>query len=51
VCPPCVVYVETYQATVRLTRRLPDAPPPPQVLHKLQAALCPGRQAPPAAGT
>jgi anti-sigma factor RsiW len=39
-CPPCLVYLETYQATIRLTKRLPCAPPPPQLLERLKAALC-----------
>jgi len=38
-CPPCVTYVETYQLTIRLTRRLPCEPLPPEVEQRLRAAL------------
>jgi hypothetical protein len=38
-CPPCMVYLETYQTTIRLTRCLPQAPPPPQLLERLKLAL------------
>ena len=38
-CPPCVTYLETYQVTIRMTRTLPDAPPPPELLERLKAAL------------
>jgi len=37
-CPPCVTYIETYQVTIRLTRQLPSAPLPPQLLNRLQKA-------------
>jgi anti-sigma factor RsiW len=39
-CGPCMTYLETYKVTIRLTRRLPDVPPPPELLEKLKAALC-----------
>jgi anti-sigma factor RsiW len=45
-CPPCLVYLETYQATIRLTKRLPCAPPPPELLERLKAALREERETP-----
>jgi anti-sigma factor RsiW len=39
-CEPCLKYLETYKVTIKLTRRLPDVPPPPELLQKLKAALC-----------
>jgi anti-sigma factor RsiW len=39
-CEPCMAYLETYKVTIRLTRRLPDVPPPPELLQRLKAALC-----------
>ena len=39
-CPPCLTYLETYKVTIQLTRRLPDTPPPPELLERLKAALC-----------
>ncbi len=38
-CGPCLAYLETYKVTIRLTRRLPDQPPPPELLQRLKAAL------------
>lgn len=38
-CPPCLAYLETYKVTIQLTRRLPDVPPPPELLERLKAAL------------
>jgi anti-sigma factor RsiW len=38
-CAPCQVYLETYQVTIRLTRKLPATPPPPELLTRLRAAL------------
>jgi anti-sigma factor RsiW len=38
-CPPCVTYLETYQITIKLTRKLPCVPPPPELIEKLRAAL------------
>ncbi len=38
-CPPCVIYVETYQVTIRLTRQLPCPELPPEVAQRLRAAL------------
>jgi anti-sigma factor RsiW len=37
-CPPCVAYFESYQATIKLTRKLPCTPPPPQLIERLRAA-------------
>ena len=42
-CTPCVYYVETYQLTIRLTRQLPAAEPPPALLERLKAAAEQGR--------
>jgi anti-sigma factor RsiW len=38
-CPPCVAYVETYQLTIKLTRQLPPAPVPPQLIERLKSAM------------
>jgi len=38
-CPPCVTYVETYQVTVRLTRKLPRPALPPDLEQRLRAVL------------
>jgi anti-sigma factor RsiW len=38
-CPPCTIYVETYQITVRLTSQLPCGPLPPEVAQRLRAVL------------
>ena len=38
-CPPCVAYFESYQLTIKLTRKLPCAPPPQQLIDRLRAAL------------
>ena len=38
-CNDCVCYIETYQLTIRLTRRLPPAAPPPGLLDRVRAAL------------
>jgi anti-sigma factor RsiW len=36
VCPPCVVHVETYRVTIRLTRCLPPRPLPDDVERRLR---------------
>lgn len=38
-CQKCVVYVETYRLTIRLSRRLEDKPLPASLADKLRA-LC-----------
>jgi anti-sigma factor RsiW len=39
-CSPCLVYMETYSATIRLTRALPrEAPLPPELEQRLLAVL------------
>ena len=38
-CPPCEVLVETYQITIRLSRRLPRHPLPASLQAKLREAL------------
>jgi anti-sigma factor RsiW len=49
-CPPCVVYLETYQVTIRLTRQLPPAPMPDALIERLRAVLEEVRNNPPAEG-
>jgi anti-sigma factor RsiW len=48
-CPPCLAYLETYRAVIRLTRRLPCHPPPPELMQRLRVALkdMPREQPPP----
>lgn len=38
-CPPCVRFVETYEVTIRITRRLPMVAMPTQMLDRLREAL------------
>jgi anti-sigma factor RsiW len=38
-CPPCVTYLETYRLTIRLTRRLPCSPLPPELEHRLRMVV------------
>jgi anti-sigma factor RsiW len=38
-CPPCLTYLETYQLTIQITRKLPCRPMPPELMEKLRAAL------------
>ena len=38
-CPHCVHFVQTYQLTTEVSRRLPAAPLPEQLLQRLQQAL------------
>jgi anti-sigma factor RsiW len=38
-CPPCGVYLETYQLTIKITRQLPPAPVPPELMARLRAAV------------
>ncbi len=38
-CPPCVTYLETYQLTIRITRKLPCQPIPPALKERLEKAL------------
>jgi anti-sigma factor RsiW len=48
-CPPCVAYLQTYQTTIRLSRRLPCDSMPEPLAERLMAALAelkqPGGQA------
>jgi anti-sigma factor RsiW len=37
-CPPCVCYLESYQLTIQLTRRLPPVAPPDRLLERLREA-------------
>jgi predicted anti-sigma-YlaC factor YlaD len=39
VCPECVYFVESYQLTIQISRRLPAAEVPPALLDKLRKAL------------
>jgi len=38
-CPPCLVYLETYKLTIKLTRSLPCQPLPPQLKERLRLVL------------
>ena len=38
-CSHCVCYIETYELTIKMTRRLPAAAPPPELLERLRAAV------------
>jgi len=38
-CPPCVTYLETYEITIKLTRQLPPAALPPELVARLRAVL------------
>jgi anti-sigma factor RsiW len=38
-CPPCVIYVETYKLTIKMTRQLPPVPMPPQLVERLKRAV------------
>ena len=38
-CPPCLVYLETYTVTIKLTRQLPCAPLPAGLRYRLEQAL------------
>ena len=39
-CPPCLIYLETYQVTIRLTRQLPrEAPLPAEMELRLIETL------------
>ena len=49
-CPPCVAYLQTYQHTIRLARRLPCQPLPAELERRLKTLLMemPERRSPPA---
>ncbi len=38
-CPHCVHFVETYQITIQVSRQLPTAPLPAELLERLQRSL------------
>jgi anti-sigma factor RsiW len=38
-CPHCVHFVATYQVTIQITRQLPTAPAPEQLLERVKRAL------------
>ena len=38
-CPPCVAYVESYRVIIKISRKLPCEPLPPQLTERLKAAL------------
>lgn len=38
-CPPCVIYMETYQITVTLSRQLSTPPLPEALAQRLQTLL------------
>ncbi|HMC63677.1 MAG TPA: zf-HC2 domain-containing protein [Gemmataceae bacterium] len=46
-CPPCVAYLESYQVTIKLTRRLPATPLPEELASRLRAAVEAIRRQPP----
>jgi len=39
VCQHCVHFVQTYQMTIEVSRRLPAAPLPAELLERLQRAI------------
>jgi anti-sigma factor RsiW len=50
-CPPCCVYLETYETTIRITRALPkDDPLPPEFERRLRAMVEAEAAATPAGG-
>lgn len=38
-CPPCVRFVETYEVTIRLTRKLPMVAMPAELMKRLREAI------------
>jgi anti-sigma factor RsiW len=38
-CPPCMFYLETYQATIEVTHALPEEPLPPEFEIRLRSVL------------
>ena len=38
-CRPCVTYIQTYQITIRLSRQLPKAPVPADLLARMRRVL------------
>lgn len=46
-CPHCVYFVQTYQLTIQISRQLPAAPLPAELLERLQRA-CDDEREPPA---
>lgn len=49
-CPPCLAYVESYRLTIKLCKKLPPEPVPPQLMERLKTAMADIRRssAPPA---
>lgn len=43
-CPPCVRFVDTYQVTVKLTRKLPMVAMPVELLQRLRQAVVEAQQ-------
>jgi len=39
ICPECLHFVETYQLTIQITRRLPPAPCPEHVIERVRKLL------------
>jgi hypothetical protein len=39
ICPPCVVFLETYRLTIKLSKKLPCTEMPPELARRLQAAM------------
>ena len=38
-CPPCVRFVETYEVTIKITRKLPLVAMPAEMLQRLREAV------------
>jgi len=38
-CPPCVAFIKTYEGTIQATRKLPEAPIPPELRNRLLKVL------------
>ncbi len=51
-CPPCEAYLNSYHGVVRLARRLPPVPMPPEVAQRVYVAVIKagGKELPPPAG-
>ena len=39
ICPECLHFVETYQLTIQITRRLPPAPCPEHVIERVKKLM------------
>jgi anti-sigma factor RsiW len=50
-CPPCVVFMETYRVTIKITGQLPCRPLPQSLKERLEKALAEIRNDPGAEGS